>query len=74
MLGKVVSKFQNVYVKWHQILNSVLITNEYIDSRLHLGVPGMLYKLDIQNAYDHVNWGFLLYMLRRYGLGDKWLQ
>jgi hypothetical protein len=29
-------------------------------------------KMDLEKAYDHVNWGFLLYLLRRYGFGGTW--
>jgi hypothetical protein len=32
----------------------------------------MLSKLDLEKAYDHVNWGLLLYMVRRRGFGGKW--
>jgi hypothetical protein len=32
---------------------------------------GALCKLDIENAYDHVNSDFLLYLLRRCGFGDR---
>jgi hypothetical protein len=28
--------------------------------------------MDLEKAYDHVNWNFLLYMLRRCGFGGKW--
>ncbi len=34
----------------------------------------MLCKLDIEKAYNHVNWNFLLYMLRRCGFSEKWHQ
>ena len=27
----------------------------------------MLCKLDVEKAYDHVNWGSLMYMLQRCG-------
>ena len=32
----------------------------------------MLCKLDVEKAYDHVNWGFLMYMLERLGFPEKW--
>jgi len=28
--------------------------------------------MDLEKAYDHVNWDFLSYMLRRCGFGRKW--
>jgi len=31
----------------------------------------VLSKLDIEKAYDHVNWSLLLYLLRC-GFGEKW--
>ena len=36
------------------------------------GVPGVLCQLDVEKAYDHVNWDFLIYMLQRYGFLENW--
>jgi hypothetical protein len=51
---------------------SALIAKECLDSQLTSGESGVLLKLDLKKAYDHVNWEFLLYLLNRCGFGEKW--
>ena len=55
VMGKVVSSAQNAFVEGRQILDAALIANEAIDSMLKRNESGVLCKLDIEKAYDHLN-------------------
>ena len=63
---------RNAFVKGRQILDSMLIAFECIDNRLKTGISGVLCKLHVEKAYDHVNWSFLTYMLQHCGFSEKW--
>lgn len=66
------SQAQGAFLKGQSTLDGALCANECIDSRLRSGILGVLCKVDIIKSYDHVNWSFLLDILRRHGFGMKW--
>ncbi|RVW33328.1 putative ribonuclease H protein [Vitis vinifera] len=56
VVGKVVSTSQNAFVKGRQILDASLVANEVIDKWQRQKEKGIICKLDIEKAYDCINW------------------
>ena len=55
VMGKVVSNSQNAFMEGRQILDAVLVANEAIDSRKRNSNVGLVCKLNIEKAYNHLN-------------------
>ncbi|RVW67638.1 Transposon TX1 uncharacterized 149 kDa protein [Vitis vinifera] len=73
VMGEVISDSQHAFVHGRQILDAVLIANEALDSRLKDNIPGLLLKMDIEKAFDHVNWNFLMEVMSKMGFGHRWI-
>ena len=71
VLPKVISNSHNAFVEGRQILDAVIVANEAVDS-VHRGNKGaILRKLDLEKAYDHVNWSLLYSVMSKMGFGVR---
>ncbi|WMV11476.1 hypothetical protein MTR67_004861 [Solanum verrucosum] len=73
-MPKLVDEQQMAFIKGRQIMDAILVANECVDVRTISKVPGILCKLDIEKAYDHLNWEFLWSTLGRMGFGNTWIK
>ena len=71
VVGKVVFEAQNALLEGRQITNASLIANELIDHWQKQREKGVICKLDIEKAFDSINWQFLMKVVRRMGFGSN---
>ena len=69
-----VSEDQNAFVKGRQIVDVSLIANEVVDFWQKRKEKGLICKLDIEKAYDSINWSFLMKVLHKMGFGFWWME
>lgn len=55
-------------------MDGVLVINEIVDFAKKSNEECLILKVDFEKAYDLVDWGFLVYMMRRVGFCAKWIE
>ncbi|GJR86836.1 aspartic peptidase [Tanacetum coccineum] len=76
-LDDIISDNQSAFVPGRSISNNILLTQELMHNyHLNRGPPRYAFKIDIQKAYDTVNWKFLEDILVAFGFHSnmvKWI-
>ena len=55
ILHETISGSQGAFVEGRHILDTVLIANEVVDEKRRSGEEGVVFKIDFEKAYDHVD-------------------
>lgn len=67
LLPKLVSPWQSGCVPGRNIADNILVAQELVsDLDRRLKNPNMIFKLDMEKAYDRVEWSFLLYIFNSF--------
>ena len=67
----IIVPFQGAFVNGRQILDEVLVANKLIHSRKRSSKEGIIFKIDVEKAYDHVEWSLVDCLLFVFRFGDK---
>ena len=77
MLPSLIDEFQNAFVPGRHMDDNILISHEitHIINKQRSGNQHLAaLKLDMNKAYDRVNWLFILKILQAYGFPNTWVQ
>ncbi|MFS8003872.1 putative reverse transcriptase domain, fatty acid desaturase domain, acyl-CoA desaturase [Helianthus anomalus] len=72
VLGSVISESQSAFLRAKFILDGPLIINEVINWLKKNKKTAFIMKLDFEKAYDNVNWGFIMSVMRQMGFPPLW--
>ena len=70
----IIDETQSAFIEGRHLLHSMLIANEVIEEAKRDSKSCLVFKVDVEKAYDSVSWDFLLYMLQRTGFCSKWVK
>lgn len=73
VLKKVFSPTQTAFLPHRNITEGVLLANEVLDAVKRSGSSCIVFKADIEKAFDSVSWNYLFFMMRKLGFGDIWI-
>lgn len=71
VMGSFVSNCQGGFVKGRQITDDILVANELVDGNKRAKEQGLVCKVDLEKAYDRVDWDFLWWIMEKKGFGKR---
>ena len=72
IMGSVISDSQSAFIKGQQILDGILVANEVVDEALKCNKELLLFKVDFEEMYDSIDWGYLDEVMKMMGFPTLW--
>jgi Reverse transcriptase (RNA-dependent DNA polymerase) len=73
VMDSLIDSTQTAYIKDRLIMDNVVCAHEVLHQVKLFKTKGVLFKIDFEKTFDHVNWDFLLETLVGRGFGPKWM-
>lgn len=74
VLPNIISPEYSCFVRGREIANNLVLSQEMISELDHKNRGGNIaLKLDMAKAYDRLDWQFLMWVLRRFGFCNEWM-
>jgi len=73
VMNLIISSNQLAFLKGRNLVDGVVVINEIVDFARKFKKECLILKVDFEKACDSVDWGFLVYMMKRVGLSNKWI-
>ncbi|KAF5789658.1 putative RNA-directed DNA polymerase [Helianthus annuus] len=73
VIHKLISEEQTAFLSNRSILDGPIILNEVVSWMKKAKKRGMIFKVDIEKAYDTLNWAFLRSIMCQMGFPNKWV-
>uniref|UniRef100_A0A251U4I0 Putative RNA-directed DNA polymerase, eukaryota, Reverse transcriptase zinc-binding domain protein n=1 Tax=Helianthus annuus TaxID=4232 RepID=A0A251U4I0_HELAN len=72
VIGKLISEEQSAFIAGRSITDGPLILNELLAWMKYGKKTAMIFKVDIQKAYDSLNWGFVDSIMEQMNFPIRW--
>lgn len=73
VMEKIIGIEQSTFIKGRSIMDGVVILNEVINEAKKAKEGRWIFKVDFAKAYDTVEWGYLLEMMKAMNFLTKWI-
>jgi hypothetical protein len=73
VMDSIIASNQSAFIQGRHLVDGVVVVNEVVELAKRTRKECLIFKVDFEKAYDSVEWGFLEYMLHRFGFCAKWI-